>query len=119
MPGWEAGKDLGLPREPGEALWVSREGVGEDLQRDLAVELRVGRLPDLAHPAFPEEGGHVVVPEASAGAERHWSVNAVIYVSQRMLYGLSASIDRISQRGYCPSIEKASSTLPGMKFARP
>ena len=31
----EAGEDLRLPREPGEAIRVSREGVGEDLQRDL------------------------------------------------------------------------------------
>ncbi len=46
---------------------VSREGVGEDLQRDLAVELRVGRLPDLAHAALAEQGGDVVVAEASAG----------------------------------------------------
>ena len=78
MPGWEAGKDLGLPREPGEALWVSREGVGEDLQRDLAVELRVGRLPDLAHAAFPEEGGDVVVPEAGARVKSHHSLAAVL-----------------------------------------
>ncbi len=62
----EAGEDLRLPREPGEAIWISREGVGQDLQRDLAVELRVGRLPDLAHAAFADLGGHVVVGESGA-----------------------------------------------------
>ena len=67
----EAGEDLRLPREPGEPVWVSREGVGQDLQRNLAVELRVGGLPDLAHAAFPEEGGDVVIPEAGAGGQRH------------------------------------------------
>ena len=73
----EAGEDLRLPREPGEPVRVSREGVGEDLQGDLAVELRVGRLPDLAHAALAEEGGDVVVAEASARCESHWSVSAV------------------------------------------
>jgi hypothetical protein len=54
------------------------------------------------------------VPEAGAWSGVPLVVNAVIYVSQRTPYGLSASIDRISPWGYCPSIEKASSTLPGM-----
>ena len=67
----EGRQDLRLPREPGQAVRVRREGVGQDLQRDLAVELGVGGLPDLAHAAFPEEGGHVVVAEADAGAEGH------------------------------------------------
>ena len=53
------------------AIRISREGVGEDLQRDLAVELRVGGLPDLAHAALAEEGGHVVVADRSAGTEGH------------------------------------------------
>ena len=67
----EAGEDLRLPREPGETVRISREGVWEDLQRDLAVELGVGGLPDLAHAALAEEGGDVVVPEAGAGTQRH------------------------------------------------
>ena len=29
----EAGEDLRLPREPGEPVWISREGVGEDSGR--------------------------------------------------------------------------------------
>ena len=70
----EAGEDLRLPREPGEPFWISREGVGEDLQRDLAAQLRVGSLSDPAHAALAEQGGHVVVPEAGADVKRHaWS----------------------------------------------
>ncbi len=38
----EAGEDLRLPLESSEPVRISREGVGEDLQRDLAVELGVG-----------------------------------------------------------------------------
>ncbi len=63
----EAGEDLRLPREPGEAIWIAGEGVREDLQRHLAVELRVGRLPDLAHTALANESRDVVVAEAGAG----------------------------------------------------
>ena len=49
----EAGEDLRLPFESGEPVRVRREGVGEDLEGDLAVELRVGGLPDLAMPPSP------------------------------------------------------------------
>ncbi len=78
----EAGEDLRLPLEPGEPVRISREGVGEDLQRHLAVELGVGGLPDLAHAAFPEQGGHVVVAEARARTQGHdllWTSSESFY----------------------------------------
>ena len=59
----EAGENLGLPREPGEPVRISREGVGEDLQGDLAAQLRVGRLPDLPHAPLAEQGGNAVMAE--------------------------------------------------------
>ena len=74
----EAGEDLGLPREPGEPVWVIREGVGEDLQRDLAVELRVGGLPDLAHPTFTKQIRDVVMAEARSRCECHRSVSLLV-----------------------------------------
>ena len=52
----EAGKNLCLPREPGEPVRIAGEGVGQDLQGDLAVQLRVGGLPDLTH-CRPHRGG--------------------------------------------------------------
>ena len=45
-----------------------REGLEHNLERDLAVECGISRLIDLAHPAFADEGGHVVVAEAGADA---------------------------------------------------
>ena len=72
----QAGEDLRLPREPGEAVRVVCEGVRQDLQRDLAVELRIGGLPDLAHAALAEQRGDVVVAEAGADVEGHGSVCA-------------------------------------------
>ncbi len=74
----EAGEDLRLPREPGEPIWISGKGVGEDLQRDLAVELRVGGLPDLAHPTFAKQISDVIVPEARSRFECHRSVSVLV-----------------------------------------
>ena len=77
----QAGQDLRLPLEPGEAVGISRESVGEDLQGDIAVELRVGGLPDLAHAAFADEGGHVVVAETGADGQGHelcWRERAIL-----------------------------------------
>ena len=67
----EAREHLRFPLEPGEAIRVSREGVGQDLQRDITAQLRVGGAIDLAHAALPDEGGHVVVPEPGADCEGH------------------------------------------------
>ena len=57
--------------KPGKPVWVSREGVGEDLQRDLAVELRVGGLPDLAHAALAKQISDVIVAETGASGQAH------------------------------------------------
>ncbi len=67
----EAGRHLRLPLEPGEAVRVVGEGVRQELQRDLAVELRVGGLPHLSHAALADEGGNVIMPKAGAGLQRH------------------------------------------------
>ena len=53
----ERGEQLRLALEAGEALRVGGEGRGQDLDRDLAPELRVGGAIDLAHAAFAELGG--------------------------------------------------------------
>ena len=45
---------------------VSGEGVREDLQRDLAAQLRVGGAIHLPHAALADEGGHVIVAETGA-----------------------------------------------------
>ncbi len=60
-------KSTGCPRslDTRQLFWE------KDLQGDLVVELRVGGLPDLPHAPLPEEGGHVVVPEAGAWTRGH------------------------------------------------
>ena len=59
----ERGQHLRFPLKAREALRVLDEGVGEDLQRDIAVELRVTGLVHLSHPACPELLGDDVLSE--------------------------------------------------------
>ena len=59
----QAGQHLRFPLKPSEPIRVRGEGVGEDLQRDVAAELRVGGAIDLAHAAFADESGDVVMCE--------------------------------------------------------
>ena len=79
--GVEAGEHLRLPLEPGEPIRVSRRGVGQDLQRDIMAELRIGGLIDLSHPSLADEGGHVVVAEAGADGQSHsWVRTSPFYL---------------------------------------
>ena len=48
------GEDLGLAFESREPLGIARERLGQDLDRDLALQLRVGRAVDDAHPPGAE-----------------------------------------------------------------
>ncbi len=48
---------LGFPLETGQPVRACREGVGEDLQRDVTAKLRVGGAIDLTHAALIGEGG--------------------------------------------------------------
>ena len=65
----ERGEQLRLALEAGEAVGVRREGLRQELQRDVPAEPRVRRAPDLSHPAGADGGGDLVRPEACAGGE--------------------------------------------------
>ena len=57
----ERSERLRLAREPRQAIGVARERVREDLQRDVAIELRVAGAVDLSHAAFADQRGDFVV----------------------------------------------------------
>ena len=67
----QTGENLRLPLEPGEPIRISRKRLGQDLQRDLPVQLGIGGLIDLAHAPLADEGGHVVVGDAGADLQSH------------------------------------------------
>ena len=52
----ERREHLRLALEPGETIGVGREEVRQDLDGDVALQLRVARLVDLAHPARSDGG---------------------------------------------------------------
>ena len=55
----ETGEDLRFSLEPCEAIRTFCEGFGQDLQRNLAVQLGISGLIDLAHAALTDEGVYV------------------------------------------------------------
>ena len=63
----ERGERARFTGESRQALGVRRHTGGQDLQRDVASQLRVVRTVDLAHAAAAECGDNLVVTEASAG----------------------------------------------------
>ena len=67
----ERREDVGLAREPRQAFGVAREGLGEDLEGDLALEARVACAPDFAHASGPERAENLVRPEARSGFDAH------------------------------------------------
>ena len=67
----EAGENLRLSLEAGQAIRIGSERLWKHLQRDLAVELRVSGLVDLPHPALADEGGDVIVAESGADFNSH------------------------------------------------
>ena len=63
---------LGFAREPCEPVGVARERVGQDFDRDVAIELRIARAIHLAHAAGTNGGEDFVRAEADAGG-RGWT----------------------------------------------
>src|SRR5580765_5596374 len=72
----ERGEELGFAFEAGDAIGIDSEEFRQDLQRDIAIQLRVARAIDLAHPAGTQWGKDLVRAESCAGLERHSSLRA-------------------------------------------
>ncbi len=56
------------------------------LQRHPAVELSISGLIDLAHPAFADEGGDVVVAESGADVEGHVLLRRTVWDGEQPNY---------------------------------
>ena len=68
----QRGERLRFAREPGQPIGIARERVGQDLDRDVAIQLGVARAIHLAHAAFADRRGDFVDAEAGAGSEGQW-----------------------------------------------
>ena len=62
----ERGQRLRFACEPGEAIGIAGEGIGQNLQRHVPIELGVPRAIDLAHPACPDLGEDFIGAETGA-----------------------------------------------------
>ncbi len=67
----ERGQQLRLAVEAGQTLRVGGDVRGQRLDRRRPVEPRVGRGPDLTHPALAELALDAVVRDGLAGSEGH------------------------------------------------
>ncbi len=45
--------------------------LGQELQRDITIELRIRRSPHFTHTAFADLGGDLIRAEGRSGFERH------------------------------------------------
>ena len=73
----QRGEDFRFALETGEPFRVGRERFGQDLDGDVAIEARVARPIDLAHPAGPEGGEDLVGAEAGAGSKSQIATNYI------------------------------------------
>ena len=69
----QRGQHLGFAFKPGKAVGIVGEGLRQDLQRHVPVELGVSSSIHLAHAAFADLGGDVVGAEGGAGLQWHSS----------------------------------------------
>ena len=67
----ERGERFRFAFEPHEAIGVRREGLGQDLQRDVAIEARIAGAIHDAHSAFPKRRHDFIRPEPRAGGQVH------------------------------------------------
>jgi hypothetical protein len=63
----EGSEELGLALEPREPIRIEREWLGQDLESDLTIELRVVGAIHLTHAASANQGHDAVRSEARAG----------------------------------------------------
>ena len=64
-------EDFRFTLEAGDSFRVCRERLGQDLDGDIAIELRVAGSVHLAHAPFADLRGDFVNAEACAGGEGH------------------------------------------------
>ena len=67
----ERGQQLRFTLEASQPVWIEREGVRQDFQRDVAAQRGVVGAIDFAHPARTDEHGDLVDADASAESEGH------------------------------------------------
>jgi len=66
----EGRKDVRLALETGAPVGVARDGVRQDLERHVPLQLQIAGAIDLAHSARAERCQNLILTKRGAGAER-------------------------------------------------
>ena len=74
----ERGQRLRFAGEPRQPIGIAGEGVRQDFQRDVAVQLRVPRAIHLAHAAGPDGAEDFVRTESHACGQRHFNQQSTV-----------------------------------------
>jgi hypothetical protein len=67
----EQRKDFGFSTKPREAIRITRHGPRQNLDRDVTLQLRVGRAVDFSHPAGTERAGDLERADSLPDCETH------------------------------------------------
>ena len=73
----ERREHLRFAREPRETVRIEKKGVGQDLQSNVAIQLRIAGAVDLSHATFADQRGDFVDAETGASRQGH-EVNAIL-----------------------------------------
>ena len=65
----ECSECLGFAGESRQSIGIGGEGVRQNLQRDIAIELRIARAIHLTHASFTDRRGDLIDAEAPTGCE--------------------------------------------------
>jgi len=60
-------ENVSFARESSQPIRIGSEGLRQHLDRDIAIELHIGRAIHLAHPAATDDALDLVMPELVAG----------------------------------------------------
>ncbi len=98
----ERSEHLRLALEPRETIGVARECLGQNLQRDVAIELRVACTPHLAHAARTEQCDDFIRTENTTGGDSHrGNCRRIVSAGPSLSLSERVEVDRRARHATC------------------
>ena len=96
----QRGEHFGFALKARQPLESAATSVGKHLERDVALQVRVGRAVHLAHPAHTDEGGHSVRSDSSPRRKGHRIEDSIVRTVelQRSIGGRGACATSMARR---------------------
>ena len=99
----ERGEHLRFALEPGHALRVFGESLGQNFQRHLAPQLRITRAIHFAHPARPQRREDFVRPEFGSRHRAHFFFNNSVQLVTRVIGSTLVCAGEVINTNFFPS----------------